>query len=72
MQKIHIHNKTLNIARIYSLGNINSITHGKAKDYFCTSYMTSNEINPNDSIINISFIDGSEATYTSEWEISFK
>lgn len=72
MTKLYIHNKTLNITQDYLLSDINNITHGKAKDYFSSSDIRGNGIKPQDSIIHISFTDGSEATYTSEWEISFK
>lgn len=55
----------------YRLADIQNIRYGKAKDFYNIDDIRGNDMKPSDSMIYISFIDGSVASFGKGWEITF-
>lgn len=55
----------------YRLADIQNIRYGKARDFYNIDDIRGNDMKPSDSMIYISFIDGSVASFGKGWEITF-
>lgn len=66
----HKYNEHFNI--VYDLNAVEKISHGKYKDFYDKSDIDGNGVKPNDSVIIITFDDGSQASFGSDYEITFE
>lgn len=55
----------------YRLADIQNIKYGKARDFHNMDDIRGNDMKPSDSMVYISFIDGSVASFGKGWEIAF-
>lgn len=55
----------------YKLEDIGCIRTGKYKDFHKEADISGNGVNPDDSCIFIIFMDETEATFGSDWDITF-
>lgn len=66
----HKENEELNAT--YYLETITKVIHGKYRDFYSREDIGGNVVRPNDSVIIITFDDGSQASFGSDWEITFE
>lgn len=55
----------------YNISDIEYIEHNKGRNLYDVSELAGNNIKPTDSLLVIHFLDGSTASFSSNWAITF-
>lgn len=55
----------------YPVETIAEIVHGKYRDFYSQDDIRGNDVRPNDSVMIIKFLDGTQASFGDRWTMVF-